>query len=222
MSSPDTTVSEAAISALGKIGTAEAVEVLRREREKASGSRRGSICEALLNCADQLRVQGETDRALAVYRMLTSPSDPVPARRAAFRGTILADSKNATALMKQVLSSSDATMHPMVMQLIGEVPTIDEVRTIAEMLPEFPAESQVQMLAALARFRDVEVQKIVVSATGSKDPQIRTSALRTLGSMGSSTVVPLLAKVAATARGTEQTKHEEAVRALWTGCRCIR
>ena len=199
---PDPRVSAASVSALGTIGTPPALESLERSRAVTKGRR--DLLDAMLVCADRSRLQGDNNRALGVYRELGSSNYPVPVRCAALRGVVLADPANATAVLIDALRSEEAQFRAAAARLVGEVPDIGQVRAIARSLPELNPPGQVQLLAALTRARDQEVQKIILAAAASRHPEVRLAALRTLGVMGNAGAVAQLVQSASVSTGNEQ------------------
>ena len=200
---PDSALATVAVSALGNIGTLAALEALESSKQSIKPQVRSHLQDALLVCADHLCKEANKDRGLAVYKELNVDGESIPIRSAALRGTILADPGNAAALISKTLRSKDTELHPTVVQLVREMSGIENVRAIARTFPDLPPAGQAQLIASLAHQRDAEIQKIVVEAASSKNPDVRGAALRTLGRSGDATVVALLAD-AASSQGPEQ------------------
>jgi type 1 glutamine amidotransferase/HEAT repeat protein len=209
----DSSVSTAAVSALGAIGTREALEVLHGLKHSGTAEARRGLYDAMLACAAHLEQEGGKDQALAVYRELNAPGEPLPVRAAALKRMILADPGNAAVLVLNTLRSSDVKLHPAAIQMVKEISGSEDVRAIARTFPDLRPVDQAQLLAFLSHRRDPEVQKVVVGATASKNASVRAAALRALGSIGDAAVVPLLAHAAATSRGADQ---KEARASLYT------
>ena len=81
-------IAEAAISALGKIASAEATEVLSKAKDKVSDKLKVVALDAYLKCADQLVAAGKKPQALAIYKELQRENLPKPIRTAAAKGMI--------------------------------------------------------------------------------------------------------------------------------------
>ena len=81
----DGEVAKASAAALGKIGGAQAASALGEALPNASGEARSVIADALLLCADKLRVAGDRKSACGFYRLLWTPSESVPIRLVALR-----------------------------------------------------------------------------------------------------------------------------------------
>jgi type 1 glutamine amidotransferase/HEAT repeat protein len=199
---PDSRVSAASVSALGRIGTPAALDALEQSRIATNGRR--DILDAMLVSADRFRRTGDNDRALGVYRKLDAPGGPLPIRCAALRGRVLTDPASAVSVLTDALRSKDAQFRAAAARLVSELPDGGQVRAIAQLLPDLAPSVQVQLLSALSRTRDPEVQKIVMTQAASRHAEVRLVALRTLGAMGDSGAVPLLVQIASTSGGTEQ------------------
>jgi type 1 glutamine amidotransferase/HEAT repeat protein len=211
---PDARVALAAVSALGKIGTLPAMNVLEGAKGNVKGEVRTGLFDAVLVCADQLGRRGEKGRSMSVYKGLVSSDEPVPVRRAALRGAILSDSANSAAMILGTLRSRDVALHPVAAQLVSRIPDMDGIRAIARALPEFPPPTQVQVLASLGAYRNHDVQKAVLAAAVGKIPDVRIAALRTVGAMGNAGAVSMLALAATSSKGVEQKEARASLYAL--------
>jgi HEAT repeat protein len=81
-------IAEAAISALGKIASAEATEALAKAKDKVFDKLKVVALDAYLKCADQLVAYGKKTQALAIYKELQKEALPKPIRAAAAKGMI--------------------------------------------------------------------------------------------------------------------------------------
>jgi len=87
-------VAKAAIVALGRIRTAEAVRAL--DRAKPSGEQKQlAVIDARLACAEAMLARGDRAKAMAVYKPLTGEDQPKHIRLAATRGLLACAGKQA-------------------------------------------------------------------------------------------------------------------------------
>jgi HEAT repeat protein len=86
-------IAEAAISALGKIASAEATQSLATAKDKVSDKLKAVALDAYLKCADKLIAQGKKTQALAIYKELQKEGLPKPIRTAAVTGMVNAMKK---------------------------------------------------------------------------------------------------------------------------------
>lgn len=86
----DPLLAGAAISALGKIGGADAAGVLTQVKDTASDALKMVAYDACLKCADQMAAEGDKAGALKMYRELNKAGVPQLVRTAALRGMLSA------------------------------------------------------------------------------------------------------------------------------------
>jgi len=86
ISDRDETVAEAAVAALGKIGTPEAAKALAKAKAKVSRKLRPVVVDALLQCAERLLKEGKKNDAASIYKALSAPAETKHVRAAARRG----------------------------------------------------------------------------------------------------------------------------------------
>jgi HEAT repeat protein len=86
LNSSDNLVAEAAVSALGKIGTMRAADILLDYRPKAPPPIRLAVADACLGCADRLSAAAQPTKAAALYEALADAQQPNHIRLAAKQG----------------------------------------------------------------------------------------------------------------------------------------
>jgi type 1 glutamine amidotransferase/HEAT repeat protein len=86
----------AAISALGKIGCADAVKALDAALESAPDNEKTLVYDALLKAAEKMVSQGERPAALRIYRNLNKQGVPQLVRTAALKGMVNAAGRGET------------------------------------------------------------------------------------------------------------------------------
>ncbi len=84
----DPLLAGAAISALGKIGGADAAAVLTKVKDSAPDKLKMVAYDACLKCADQMAAEGDKAGALKMYRELNKAGVPQLVRTAALRGML--------------------------------------------------------------------------------------------------------------------------------------
>ncbi|MCL5279700.1 MAG: ThuA domain-containing protein [Planctomycetes bacterium] len=86
----------AAISALGKIGSADAVKALDKTLESAPDNQKTLVYDALLKAAEKMMSKGDRPGALRIYRNLNKEGVPQLVRTAALKGMVNAAGRGAT------------------------------------------------------------------------------------------------------------------------------
>jgi HEAT repeat protein len=82
----DAPTAQAAAWALGRIGGAEAISLLKSRKDLANGRVRTEVLDAYLVCARRLVSEGKKADAVTIYRELNAEGMPAPVRRAATLG----------------------------------------------------------------------------------------------------------------------------------------
>lgn len=86
LSDSEEAVAQASAWALGRIGGAEAIQLLAARKDTARGRVRMEILDAYLICARRLVSAGKKTDAVAMYKELSAEGMPAPIRRAASLG----------------------------------------------------------------------------------------------------------------------------------------
>ena len=192
--SANESVAQAAVNALGRIGSAQAARALQ-------GMRVSTVPEplrqdALLMCADQMLANGWRSQAAAIYReMIDSKSTPI--RIAAYRGLVMAEPQQAVPRLVGLLRDSNADLQKAAGQFIAQVPGREITLGVARELDRLDAAGQVVLLAALETRADKAAAPFVAALTDSRDAEVRQAAIRALAILGDASHVPLLAQMAA-------------------------
>lgn len=200
LAAPDAAVRRAALGALGRIGTPAAEEALRQAAPPADLLPRRA--DALLDCAEQARRDGDSPRAERICRELLAADPSETGRTGAL--TVLADTIGAGAV-PEILTALTAGSEPqraVAARLLGTLPG-DTVCTAAlATLPHLPAPLQVIILKALAVRPDPDTiaAATVVDLLKSPDNNVRAAAVCLLQRVGGAAEVPALVEIAA-ARG---------------------
>ncbi len=188
--SDDVPTAQAAVKALGRIGTKQAAELL----EEADVPRllKTDKANSLLKCADALRTKGSIAEAKKIYSALTGRLNPQMVRIAAHRGLLLTDPETATPLLLKMLKDRNEKMKNAAVTFLSEVHGSAITEAIGNALPDLPVETQISLLSVLAERGDAEALPAVKKAAASENEQLRTSALDMLGELGNASSVDFL------------------------------
>jgi len=110
--SSDAAVSDAALSALARIGDAPSLAAIQAALPNA-GIRREAVLGACIRCAGAVSAGGNTATAASVYRRLSAASQPDMIRIAAFDGLVLVDATAAIPALSKELDSANAVIAQM-------------------------------------------------------------------------------------------------------------
>lgn len=208
----------ASAEALGKIASTEATSVLAEALDQTSGSRRDHVASSLLHCAEIQAAKKQTGVAAGIYQRLIDTDLPLPIRQAAMRGQIALSGDMAKKKIIDVLNGKDPDWYAPAIAMVEVFYDTASIQDVHPLLPNLPAENQIQLLQALSHFREDGVRESILSAVENPDSLVRIAALKSLESAGNYTVVEFLASHAARSQGNEQ----QAARASLWGLKCGR
>lgn len=200
LESPDAGVVSASLYALGQIGSKEAAAQLQKRIDTLADDQKYAAMDALLQCAENLRQQGDGASALAVYRTLSAQGNPVLIRVAALAGiTETADTAAANQAILAGLDDPDLEMQSGVIRLACKADSAQAMAEIRQRMPGYPELLKVRFLAALEEFKRPVGREIAAGALTESSEAVRAAALMTLSKLGDETSVIELAQTAANA-----------------------
>lgn len=216
ISGSDEEAAIASAKALGKIASQEAISVLSKALARTSGSLKDQIASSLLHCAEIQSENKETGMAAEIFQRLIQAELPLPIRQAAMRGQIASSGEKAKKMIIDALKGKNPDWYAPAIAMVKDYYDTSTIQEVYTLLPNLPAESQVQLLEVLSQFRDEGVRASFVEVAKSPDLLVRVAALKALQSAGNYTVVEFLVSHAAQSKGKEQMAARTS---LW-GLRC--
>ena len=204
LDAPEPLVAEAAATALGKIGGANAVAALEAARGKAAPNLARRIDQALLLAADRLMVAGQTEAAIPIFETFYAPNQPRNLRIAALRGLLAAGSGQAVPALVECIRSANPALRSGAIGLSRTAVGEEVTRALADSLPALPPETQELLLGALAARNDPAALPAVLATAKQSSAPVRVAAYEALGAVGDASVVEMLVGAAAAGAGPEQ------------------
>jgi type 1 glutamine amidotransferase/HEAT repeat protein len=211
---PDIEVAQAAMLALGRIGTGAALQALNANERSVPVASRPTYLLALLQCAAGLESSQQQAVAAPVFRKLTAPGMPAPVRTAAFVGILQCDPIHRGALLLAALKGADQPIRLAASHALADGGSAELVDAAAAEMESLPPDAQVQVIDALKRRRDNTALPAITSATASHDTGVRVAAISALGALGGAQAAPALVKAAAGASRDEQDLISESLAGL--------
>lgn len=206
-------VAEAAMVALGKLGTRQAADALLEAFHKSDDDNL-RILEALLQCAEELTTRGEVEQASELYQTLLSTNLTDTTKAAALKG-LFTLSKDPILFIKTQLESSKPELKPDIIRLVRELPAdFKDGKQFFE-IDNLNLQNRIQLLLLFAEREDSSIRPFALKLLDHEEPLVRTSALKALKRVGTSEDVLLLI---AHAVDTNKVKREKTVETL-TGIR---
>jgi HEAT repeat protein len=200
----DASVAAAAATALGQIGSTQALRALQDTTAVSAGPVHKAIVDAWLRDANRLLAAGSHSKALGIFQALydSEPSDTF--RTAAYRGMILASGKHALPLMVKAILGPDAASRTAALQLVREVTASDATKTFTVLLRQVAPPVQVALIDGLNQRGDVSAAAGLTAMASSPAPEVRVAALNARGNLGDDTMIPVLGVAAASTNADEQ------------------
>ncbi len=200
----DSVMSAAAVFALGKIGTPNATASLIKAIKSASIEDQPMLAEALLENAEQLVENKQSERAFDIYTVVRSVNPPLRSSLAAVKGKMNTTKDKVVDILKEELANApDELRHG----LIGLVRTLPESYLSGVELLRIPGikeNDKVRLMVVLAERNDKSIHEEVLKFLDHEEPVYREAAILSLSKIADVESVPLLVKLASERSEKEQ------------------
>lgn len=211
--SDDNEIAEAAIKALGRIGSRDAARVLIALELKPEHQLLRA--DALLRSADRMAAAGE-EIAVSIYEAILQRSVSTGIQIAALIGIAQADGERALHHVIEHLNAENPQLRAAAGRSLAHyMPGETVTRAVGERLDSLPPSTQVVVINAIVERNDEVSVAILRRALASDENAVRRAAIEGLGAIGDVSVIPALVD-AALAGGDD----ERAARASLTVLRC--
>jgi len=197
-------VAAAAIAALGKIGTRNAVRTLTELRESVRPALRDEVTDARLRSAEALLTRGDKARSASLYEQLSGSSETETVRIAALHGLAAARGVNALPRLLGLITGDDERMQIVALRCAQGIPGEEVTRRLAAALDDAAPDIQVLLLDVLGQRGDAAALPKAVALLQHSDRDVRMAALQALKHLGNSSTVLVLAKWATKTTEDEQ------------------
>lgn len=189
----DDMLANAAINALGRIGTADAEKILVSCKTE---SRKDKIEDARISCAHMLLKDGKTQDAYKIYCELVSKGNSDTARVSALKGYAAIKKADSAPLIIKIIGRTDAVLRRSALACITEIPGETIVKNIAAELAAQTPENSIAIMEAIASRLDpsgatTEINGLAETAS---DKTVKVAALKSLANTGNASSVELLIK----------------------------
>ncbi len=208
----DQAAAQAAVAALGRIATQEAVEALTGLRGVVDEPLVSLLEAGLLNCAETLAADGLRDAADRIYQAMFDSQAELPLRRAALQGLIAVSGESGRDRILKILDDREALFHSAAIAMIPEVFSTDDLRPLLDRLPRLPVTGRVQLITALSSYSSDLLPDMLIQALTDPALDVRLAALQSLQRQGNASMAMLLVRHAVNSHGAEQTAARTA---LW-------
>ncbi len=212
--SEDRDIAAEAAIALGRIGTEQTLDILKKSLQQAKALKPNDWGEAVLICADQLAAQGNAHAAIGGYVEVFTSDLPGHIRATAFQGLVRYDSRHAVSLLVAGLSDIQSEISQTAAMISRQIPGDKVTAALVNTLPKLPPSVQVQLIYALADRGDKTALPAISNRMKSDVPTVRIAALEALGKLGDASCIESLAQAAVQAKETEKQAALQSLRRL--------
>ena len=174
----DDAVAHAALLALGRVATPEALAAVR----SALASGRDGAGPAGLLAAEQLWARGRTDEAMALYDAVRAADVPAPSRLGATRGAIL--TRGSVPFLIEQLRSDDPAIREVALLTLREMPSSALADALHAELASATPDLRVQLILALKDCHNPASFAVVRTQLGSDSQATRLAALTVASTVG--------------------------------------
>ena len=177
-------VSEAAVSALGRLASGDAVAALRKLLTGGDQAKRHAAAAALLQTAQRLVDQRKTTDAAAIYKQLAAARVPDHIRRGAFIGRSRLGGAEVLTEVLAALDGDDQTMKATAISLIPSVKGKNVTSQAAGKLDKLSARYRRSLIRAIGRRGEAAAIPILIEAANDPDAAVQIAAMEFLGRLG--------------------------------------
>lgn len=202
----DPLVTEASLTALGKIGSESALTILRTR--PASDVTAG---KAILRCAEHMAAAGKKAEAERLYESLTGEARPAVVRAEGLRALAQMGSTHTPAVVLATLKSPDPYLQQVAAQIGGSLPDPGLVAHWTAAWPNLPVFAQVALLSAMAERRESAAAPLALRALDSKEPLVRMTAIHAVALIGGEQGVARLVDLAVQGQGPDRSAARESL-----------
>lgn len=206
----DVTLAVTAASALGRIGSSDALDALNTEGANSNPVVRLAILDAKLNCAEQRLATGDSAGAAIIYGKLYSNQVPSTIRLAAWRGLVMSDSRQRVTLMAKALGGADAPVRSAACKLLRQLKDAKVLKACLKQWDTLGVQAQLAVLETHLLIGP-DSRGTVRKAVASNSPTLRIAGWQALTESGDVSLLPALARAATTGDKPEREAAQAAL-----------
>lgn len=188
-------ISNAAITALGEVGSEQAASVLLKLYDTGIPETKSKVAQALVECAGWLTKDGNKSVALKLYEKLYASNNELPIRQASLRGIVQNSESQGVDLIVKILKSDASELHT---AAIGSINLLNEKSSLKRLLNsinDFSTAIQPSVINLLAEKKEKSLLPVAQKLAFSQDQQTRIAAIKALGAIGDESTVQTLVKI---------------------------
>lgn len=193
----DNELREAAVIALGRIGTIRAADALTKFAGEAPKALRDVVVDAELHAAKSLCRQGKYAAAVELCKSLES-ADSRRIRAAAFRGLISAKPSESLAMIIDGLGAEEPWKRAVAADCVLELDKPEEIQSVALAVSKLSTLGKIAAFVALKDRSHRAIREAALKCLGQENGEVRTTALAALIASATAEDVSALANLVST------------------------
>ncbi|RYX82466.1 HEAT repeat domain-containing protein [bacterium] len=195
--STDMGVVAQAVTALGTIGTPDALKSLSDFEKKAPAALKPKVVDALLESAERAVRESRLKEAAPVYVALYTPTSTEYVQMAALRGLVLVRGSNALPQLTKAFNSDDERLRAHAARMTLLIPGPNGTAALGKVLPTLVPRGQELLIDTLAERGDASAKAAISPLRSSASDEVRTAAVGAIGYLGDASDTTSLLKTAA-------------------------
>ena len=200
----DAEAAKAALLALGRIATDEAIALVRRALHAGPENLRPEAAAACLLAAGNLLSRSEGGPAQAIYDEVRQADVPASYRIGATRGAIIARQLDRISFLIEQLHSEESAIRDVALLTIRDIPSDALASALNAELSRAPRDLQVKLVMALKDCHNAQSFPAIRAKVESDDAEIRLAALLVLKDVGGEDSAPTFINVLRDHRNAEE------------------
>jgi HEAT repeat protein len=182
----------ATATALGQIGTPQAVKALQSALKTSSSPVHDAVTDALLRCANTLLAWSSRSKARSIFNQLYRQEETEAVRIAAYRGMICAAGNHGLRLVTRGITGPPGPSRLAALQMVHEIEAPDATAKLANLLAKVQPPVQVALVTGLSQRGDPAAAPAISRLGESPAPAVRLAVIKALGNLGDASAVPTL------------------------------
>jgi HEAT repeat protein len=196
--SSDQQVAAAAIAALGRLATPEAIEWLTAA-VAGEPAMRTAAADASLTACDKLLADGQKEQAIQLYEVLLDANLPPRYTIAALHGVIRARGADGLPMLAELLADEDPAKFAVALGMSHELRGPQVAQLLIDAMKDLPTQRRTLVIYVLGNLGEPAALPVVMELAKSEASDVRLPAVEVLARLGDAAAVPVLLEAATAA-----------------------
>lgn len=197
----NSTVAATAATALSYIGTDECAEILFGALNNSNEIVSTKAARGLIDIARSMVKRNDYTNALKIYGSLYENQTSISIRAAALSGLIICDPVKGTQEVVKLIKNDNPKVRTAAVQAARHATSKEPTKALAEMLPELPSDTQIQVLDLMADHPDPDSLNVLKEALKLNDESVQSAAINSISKLGNDAATQTLLNIAVNSQG---------------------